>query len=475
MKLRARVALTLAIGVVPLAVLVGWVQGELRRKATVDATADAVVDRMNERERELCESNPEAWLARAREPRRHAGPRRAGRRGLPPHMELAVYDAEARPGYVGAPLLPPSIAAELRGGEQTVSRVVDRDRRTQLVVATRMPWSTGPCAIVVVRRPYGNGGSNVVWLTALAVAFAAVGIAVLAVGPVVRRLRKLTSAVASGAAMPTVGDDEIAELARAFAASRDEIRARLAELESRDAALTRFVANTTHDVMLPLTVLVGHLAELDERLRAGEVANAATVRAALEEAHYLTSLIQNLGVAAKLEAGEPHVVRHDVDLLPLVERVITRHARIAEQRGVELAHAVPESPLVVHGDVTLIEQAVSNLVHNAVRYSEVGGHVAVVLERSAPLRFELRVLDDGPGVPEALLSRLGERGFRTDEARTRQPQGFGLGLHIVHDVAERLGLELHFGRSPEGGLAVTLAGDCLPCVRVDGTGAARRA
>jgi signal transduction histidine kinase len=464
MKLRARVVVTLVLGVVPLVGLVGWVQGELRRKGVVDATADAVLDRMNERERELCEANPRAWIARSRESRARGGPRGLGARGLPPRMELAVYDDSLRPAYAGAPPLEASIARELRAGTSTASSVVGLGRRARLVVATRMPWATGPCAVVVVRRPREGGDVRGVWLTAIAVAIAAIGVAVLAVGPLVRRIRKLTNAVASGQAVPTDGHDEITELARAFAGSRAEIRARLAELEARDVALTRFVANTTHDVMLPLTVLVGHLAELDERLGDGEAASAATVRAALEEAHYLTSLVQNLGVAAKLEAGEPHVVRHDVDLVALVERVMARHTRIAQQRRVQLAHAAPEQALVVHGDVTLIEQAVSNLVHNAVRYADAGGHVAVVLERSAPCRFELRVLDDGPGVPAELLSRLGERGFRTDEARTRQPQGFGLGLHIVHDVAERLGLELRFARAPEGGLSVTLSGECLAAV-----------
>jgi signal transduction histidine kinase len=119
---------------------------------------------------------------------------------------------------------------------------------------------------------------------------------------------------------------------------------------------------------------------------------------------------------------------------------------------------VPEEGVTVRGDVTLLEQAVSNLVHNAVRYAEPGGHVAVVLERAHAGRFELRVLDDGPGVPEVLLARLGERGFRTDEARTRQPQGTGLGLHIVRDVAARLGLTLQFARGDERGFVATLSG-----------------
>ena len=462
MKLRPRVALTLVVGVVPLVLLVGWAQAKLRRSAIVEATSEAVVDRMNERERASCEADPAGWVVRSRETYGRGGPRGPGPHGLPARMELAVYDDALRPAYRGAPELEPALARELRAGETVASHLVGHDWRSRLVVATRMPWTSGPCAVVVVRRPNAGGDARSVWLTAIAVAIAAIGVAMLAVGPVVRRIRKLTAAVASGAVVPTVGDDEIAELSRAFVGSRDEIRARLGELVARDAALTRFVANTTHDVMLPLAVLVGHLAELDENLRGGQGASPTTVRAALEEAHYLTSLVQNLGVAAKLEAGEPHIVRHDVDFVALVERVAARHSRIAQQRGVQLAHSTPSDALVVRADVTLLEQAVSNLVHNAVRYADAGGHVALVLERTSPLAFELRVVDDGPGVPEALLVRLGERGFRTDEARTRQPQGFGLGLHIVHDVAARLGLALRFANGPEGGLSVTLTGVCLP-------------
>ena len=66
---------------------------------------------------------------------------------------------------------------------------------------------------------------------------------------------------------------------------------------------------------------------------------------------------------------------------------------------------MPEPPLWTVGDVTLIEQAVSNVVHNAVRYNNPGGHVAVVLE-PAHDRFRLRVFDDGPGVPDEALARL---------------------------------------------------------------------
>ncbi len=460
MKLRARAALTLLVGIVPLVALLVWGLREVRVRAAVEATSEAVLESLGEPERALCEADPAAFVARSG---RGPGPRlrrRVARHVSP--LRLAVYDEALRPVTPDAPRLDAAMTAALLRGEASAARREERARGARLVVATRTPWGSGRCAYVVVERPDVRRGRTLLWLNAFGVALATVAIGGLAVGPIVRRIRALTAAVAAGAPLPEGGPDEIGELTRAFAERRDELGRRLAELEARDAALKRFVANTTHDVMLPLTVLHGHLAALEEAARGGDPRTAATLRAAQEEAHYLASLVQNLGVAAKLDAGAPHVVWHDVALVPLVERVVARHARLAAQRGLELAHAVPEAGVTLRGDVTLLEQAVSNLVHNAVRYAEPGGHVAVVLEHAGPERFELRVLDDGPGVPEALLARLGERGFRGDEARTRQPQGLGLGLHIARDVAARLGLTLGFARGDERGLVATLSGPCLP-------------
>ncbi|WP_245913706.1 ATP-binding protein [Nannocystis exedens] len=100
---------------------------------------------------------------------------------------------------------------------------------------------------------------------------------------------------------------------------------------------------------------------------------------------------------------------------------VARH-RAAEEAlsgyaQVELDGAVPESPLRVDADVTLLEQAVGNVVYNAIRHNRAGGHVAVLLEGLAGDRFRLRVVDDGPGVPADELARLVERGFRSDAAQ----------------------------------------------------------
>ncbi|MFY0583466.1 sensor histidine kinase [Cystobacter fuscus] len=120
---------------------------------------------------------------------------------------------------------------------------------------------------------------------------------------------------------------------------------------------------------------------------------------------------------------------------------------------------MPEPPVLVLGDDILIEQAVSNVIYNAVRYNARGGHVAVVLEREPGATFRLRVLDDGPGIPEHELPHILERHVRGDAARTRGPGGHGLGLAIASRVTVLHGWSLKLGRSEYGGLQVDFLGE----------------
>ncbi|HVE88027.1 MAG TPA: ATP-binding protein, partial [Myxococcales bacterium] len=145
----------------------------------------------------------------------------------------------------------------------------------------------------------------------------------------------------------------------------------------------------------------------------------------------------------------------------VLRRAVARHQPVARRSQVSLEMAVPEEPVAVSGDVTLIEQALSNVIYNAVRYNRPEGHVAAVLERGGP-GFEVRVIDDGPGIPDEERSRLLERHFRGNAARTRAPEGRGLGLSIALRVAELHGWALKLDRSEPGGLMVTLAGPAEP-------------
>jgi signal transduction histidine kinase len=324
-----------------------------------------------------------------------------------------------------------------------------------------MPWDDGPCAVVLLRAkgppPWFSG---VALFPTLLVALVVVVVALLAAGPIVSRVRQLTEAVRRVGGPnegPVVvgGDDELTELGRAFEQSRQTIQSQLSSLRDREAALRNYIANTTHDVMLPLSVLQGHLVALQQRIDAGTALDSSAIVPSLEEAQYLGSLLHNLNAAARLEATEGLTHENEVDLNRLVERVVERHRPIATRKGVSLEYGVPESIVTCVGDLTLLEQALGNLVQNAVRYNEPGGHVAVALKASSA-SWTLDVIDDGPGIPEADRARAVEPAFRGGDARTRHPHGMGLGLSIVSDVAKRHGLALELAETEGGGLTARL-------------------
>lgn len=457
MKLRARLALTLSLATVSLLVLLGWAQSRWHSQLRGEALAEAAVHLMESGERERCESEPALWPGpmSARRSERRPGP---PQHRFPPYRIFA-YGADFQSSNRESPPFPPELASRLEAGDDmAASRSPDR-RRTE--VAVRMPWVEGPCSVVLMRaKGPPKWFSGAVLMPALLVAVVMILVALFAAGPIVGRVRDLTESVRtlgsnSNEPIHVRGNDEIAELGAAFEQSRLTIRAQLESLRHREVALRNYIANTTHDVMLPLSVLQGHLVSLQQRIEAGETLGVSAVLPSIEEAQYLGSLLHNLNAMARLESIEGLAHRDSVDLNRLVERVVERHRPIAKRRQIALDSAVPETSISFRGDLTLLEQALGNIIQNAIRYNESNGHVAVVLRGSAE-EWSLTVVDDGPGIAKEERERVLQPAFRGNQARTRHPHGMGLGLHIASDVARRHGLNLILRDTDGGGLTVEL-------------------
>lgn len=482
MTLRARLFLTSLVVAVPLAV--GWFlfdshlrlgtkEQELRRSVEFDVSNGL---------QERCEANPPQPGRPGRggvvQPR--PGPPRANPPGAPPGSgpgsgrgrgegprgpgrggsgayEFFAYDAAGRPSATDAPPLPAD-----RDGSSATTYWTATGRGVAVVVPL---GGEGPCAFLLARIPPRQGELRDQAQALALVIISVLAAAWIAAGPIIARLRHLADGVRRSAAshyaeaVPADGPDEMAALARAFNEAGQSVRAHLMDVQAREQALRGFVANTTHDVAIPLTVLQGHLAELDRELASPQ--QRERVRAAMQEAHYMASLLRNLATATTLDEPNAPIVSSPVDLSALVERVVARHRPVARTSGVELNAAVPDPALVVLSDHTLFEQALSNLVDNAIRYNRAGGHVAVLLDRAGD-GFALSVTDDGPGVTDQELAQLTTRWFRGSEARTRRPDGHGLGLAIAAEACRRLGLSLTFSRLGETGLRAEI---CRATVR----------
>jgi signal transduction histidine kinase len=264
-------------------------------------------------------------------------------------------------------------------------------------------------------------------------------------------LRPVESMRARAAAISTDDLDQRLPLSR----SRDELQRlgrtlneMLARLESGVARERAFVADASHELRTPLSMLRTEL-ELIARDRPEGAALDRSVASAIEETDRLAHLTEDLLVLA----------RADDERLPLRPRSIVVQdlladvaGRYADEGGRRVRYSSPESPdLRVRADSSRIEQALTNLVDNAMRH----GDGEVRLSAHARDGFvELHVTDEGVGFPPEFLTTAFERFTRADSARTEA--GTGLGLAIVAAIAESHGGRASAANRPEGGADVRI-------------------
>ncbi len=193
------------------------------------------------------------------------------------------------------------------------------------------------------------------------------------------------------------------------------------------------VANVSHELRTPLASIKLYVETL---LDGGlEVPGMAEDRLHKinREVDELTQLVRELLELARLESGrdQPHLVALDVEAL--AESALERLDAQAERAGVALETAIPPGVPRIRGDRRMLEGALVNLVHNAVKFTPAGGRVTIGAESDAETGVALWVEDTGVGIPHEHLARLFERFYKQDPARSGG--GTGLGLAIVKHVA----------------------------------------
>ena len=206
----------------------------------------------------------------------------------------------------------------------------------------------------------------------------------------------------------------------------------LARLEAAFAHERRFVADASHELRTPLALLKTELEIALRRRRTREELEHA-LRSASEETDRLTRLAEDLLLIARSDAGGLPVRRERIAAADVLQVVAGRFAGLAGERGRALEVVAPNG-LVLEADSVRLEQALGNLVDNALTH----GSGRILL--SARLRgqlVELHVEDDGPGFPEEFIPGAFDRFSRSDEARSGG--GSGLGLSIVEVIAKAHG------------------------------------
>ena len=190
--------------------------------------------------------------------------------------------------------------------------------------------------------------------------------------------------------------------------------------------------------MTPLTAMRGYIETLGmEELQLDPPTRERYLRIVSEETHRLENIIGDLLDLARLEGGGTSMRREHVSIATLFNRVAERHEREATERRITLDHNLSEEAATVPGDPDRLEQALQNLVANALRYTPDDGHVSLKAERRGE-NVVIAVRDTGPGISQDQLALIFDRFYKADASR-RSAGGSGLGLSIVKAIIERHG------------------------------------
>ncbi len=212
----------------------------------------------------------------------------------------------------------------------------------------------------------------------------------------------------------------------------------ITELRRLETMRRDFVANVSHELKTPLTVMRGYLEALFDEPDMDVAQRAVFIERAKVNTERLTAIVTDLLSLARYEAGEPLRNQESVQLDTLLSESVSIAKQSAEARQITIDLEIESVLPPVHGSRDGLLTSVGNLLSNAIRYSPEGSHVTINLTGDSN-QAHIVVRDEGPGIPAHEQERIFERFYRVDRNRSRELGGTGLGLAIVRHVASAHG------------------------------------
>ena len=360
--------------------------------------------------------------------------------------DLTRRPALAAPGEVGE-----LAAAVHRMAEQLDSRLRALEREDGLLTATIDSLAEG---VVVV-----DGARQIVRINASARRILGLEDPLPFPAERLPRDRQIRDALAEALDGGTMEETEVALSGRTLLLQSRPLSDHGAVLALRDVTVARrqeatrrdFVANVSHELKTPLTVISGFAETLlDEEIEAKQRREfAGTIHA---NARRMQRLVDDLLDLSRIESGgwEPNAVR--LEVAPAIHEVLEPFRSAAAAKGIVLEASIASGTDAVHADATALRQIMSNLVENAIRHTS-SGRVTVFAEPERDGVW-LGVRDTGTGIAPEHLPRIFERFYRVDAARSRAAGGTGLGLAIVKHLTEAHGGRIRAESVPGRGTTI---------------------
>ncbi len=215
-------------------------------------------------------------------------------------------------------------------------------------------------------------------------------------------------------------------------------------LKIREEYRKEFLGNVSHELKTPLFTVQGYL----ETLLDGAINDKAVRKKYLQRANKavdrLIYIVKDLDLITKLEAGDFNLEKQDFDVIELIQSVFDLLEMKAAKKNISLTFDMAYAhPIQVFADKERIQQVLTNLLVNSIKYGNDNGTTEVSVENLVKNKVIVRVTDNGEGIPAEHIPRLFERFYRVDQSGSRREGGSGLGLSIVKHVIEAHGEKIY--------------------------------
>lgn len=273
---------------------------------------------------------------------------------------------------------------------------------------------------------------------------AAFGLGLLLVWLLTRNLRKIIAIFRQfeagdlHARIPEKSNDELGQLSKTFNHMADTILANIEELKNVDTLRKELIANVSHDLRNPLSLIHGYMETLmlkEKELTAEERQKYMNI--VLNNTTKLKKLVAELFELSKLEARQIQLHKEPFSISELLHDIAVKYQLNASRKNIEIEANWQNSNYIVYADLAMMERVVQNLLENAIKYTPENEKIKIQLEEKEARNLKVSITNTGVGIPESDLPNIFDRYYKISEPLS-DDSGTGLGLAIVKNI-----LELH--------------------------------
>ncbi|MCM4155399.1 ATP-binding protein [Gramella sp. AN32] len=237
---------------------------------------------------------------------------------------------------------------------------------------------------------------------------------------------------------------DMSSLTREVQKFAEDKKLEIETLKVREAYRKEFMGNVSHELKTPLFTVQGYILTLMDGAYKDKAVRKKYLTRASKGVERLIYIVKDLDMITKLEVGELHLYYETFDIIELIKSSFDLLEMKAARKNITLTFDMDYvKPVLVRGDRERIQQVLSNLVVNSIKYGKKDGTTEVSVENLIKNKVIIRVTDNGEGIAKENLPRLFERFYRVDKSGSRKEGGSGLGLSIVKHILEAHGEKIY--------------------------------